>query len=78
MTTEKKNFKLNINYLLYISKSTRKTAAFVTCRAVRKRGNARIIVHYDTSAMKRFLTSVSLQREPKVSDVRGWSEKFPT
>ena len=28
-----------------------------------------IIVHYDTSAMKRFLTSVSLQHEPKASDV---------
>ena len=28
-----------------------------------------IIVHYATSAMKRFLTSVSLQHEPKASDV---------
>ena len=28
-----------------------------------------LIVHYDTSAMKRFLTSVSLQHEPKASDV---------
>ena len=28
-----------------------------------------IIVHYDTSAMKRFLTSVSLQHEPKASHV---------
>ena len=27
------------------------------------------IVHYDTSAIKRFLTSVSLQHEPKASDV---------
>ena len=27
------------------------------------------IVHYDTSAIKLFLTSVSLQHEPKVSDV---------
>ena len=27
------------------------------------------IVHYDTSAMKHFLTSVSLQHEPKASDV---------
>ena len=27
------------------------------------------IVHYDTSAMKRFLTSVSFQHEPKASDV---------
>ena len=27
------------------------------------------MVHYDTSAMKRFLTSVSLQHEPKASDV---------
>ena len=27
------------------------------------------IVHYDTSAMKPFLTSVSLQHEPKTSDV---------
>ena len=27
------------------------------------------IVHYDTSAMKRFLTSVNLQHEPKASDV---------
>ena len=27
------------------------------------------IVHYDTSAMKRFLTSVSLQHEPQASDV---------
>ena len=27
------------------------------------------IVHYATSAMKRFLTSVSLQHEPKASDV---------
>ena len=27
------------------------------------------IVHYDTSAMKRFLTSVTLQHEPKASDV---------
>ena len=27
------------------------------------------IVHYDTSAMKRCLTSVSLQHEPKASDV---------
>ena len=26
-------------------------------------------VHYDTSAMKRFLTSVNLQHEPKASDV---------
>ena len=26
-------------------------------------------VHYDTSAMKRFLTSVSLQHDPKASDV---------
>ena len=30
---------------------------------------AQVIVHYDTSAMKRFLTSVSLQHEPKASDV---------
>ena len=29
----------------------------------------RIIVHYDTSAMRRFLTSVSLQHEPKTTDV---------
>ena len=29
----------------------------------------RVIVHYATSAMKRFLTSVSLQHEPKASDV---------
>ena len=28
-----------------------------------------LIVHYDTSTMKRFLTSVSLQHEPKASDV---------
>ena len=28
-----------------------------------------VIVHYDTSAMKCFLTSVSLQHEPKASDV---------
>ena len=28
-----------------------------------------LIVHYDTSAMKRFLTSVSFQHEPKASDV---------
>ena len=28
-----------------------------------------LIVHYDTSAMKGFLTSVSLQHEPKASDV---------
>ena len=28
-----------------------------------------IIVHYATSAMKRFLTSVSLQHEPKASDL---------
>ena len=28
-----------------------------------------LIVHYDTSAMKLFLTSVSLQHEPKASDV---------
>ena len=28
-----------------------------------------IIVHYATSAMKRFLTSVNLQHEPKASDV---------
>ena len=27
------------------------------------------IVHYATSAMKRFLTSVSLQHDPKESDV---------
>ena len=27
------------------------------------------MVHYDTSAMKRFLTSVSLEHEPKASDV---------
>ena len=27
------------------------------------------IIHYDTSAMKHFLTSVSLQHEPKASDV---------
>ena len=31
--------------------------------------NCEKIVHYDTSAMKRFLTSVSLQHEPKASDV---------
>ena len=30
---------------------------------------SRIIVHYAASAMKRFLTSVSLQHEPKASDV---------
>ena len=29
----------------------------------------KVIVHYATSAMKRFLTSVSLQHEPKASDV---------
>ena len=29
----------------------------------------RKIVHYATSAMKRFLKSVSLQHEPKASDV---------
>ena len=28
-----------------------------------------LIVHYDTSAMKCFLTSVSLQHEPKASDL---------
>ena len=28
-----------------------------------------LIVHYDTSGMKSFLTSVSLQHEPKPSDV---------
>ena len=28
-----------------------------------------LIVHYATSAKKRFLTSVSLQHEPKASDV---------
>ena len=28
-----------------------------------------LIVHYDTSGMKRFLTSVSLQHEPQASDV---------
>ena len=28
-----------------------------------------VIVHYATSAMKRFLTSVSLHHEPKASDV---------
>ena len=28
-----------------------------------------VIVHYDTSAMKRFLTSVTLQHEPKASDL---------
>ena len=28
-----------------------------------------VIVHYATSAMKRFMTSVSLQHEPKASDV---------
>ena len=33
------------------------------------------IVHYDTSAMKRFLTSVSLQHEPKASDVITLVEK---
>ena len=31
--------------------------------------NRGLVVHYDTSAMKRFLASVSLQHEPKVSDV---------
>ena len=31
--------------------------------------NRAIIVHYATGAMKRFLTSVSLQYEPKASDV---------
>ena len=31
--------------------------------------NRKIIVHYDTSAMKRFLTIVSLLHEPKASDV---------
>ena len=31
--------------------------------------NVTLIVHYATSAMKRFLTSVSLQHEPKASDV---------
>ena len=30
---------------------------------------ALVIVHYATSAMKRFLTRVSLQHEPKASDV---------
>ena len=34
------------------------------CRPIAAR-----IVHYATSAMKRFLTSVSLQHEPMVSDV---------
>ena len=29
----------------------------------------KLIVHYATSAIKRFLTSVSLQHEPKASDV---------
>ena len=33
------------------------------------RGLSHGIVHYDTSAMKHFLTSVSLQHEPKASDV---------
>ena len=37
--------------------------------AVRELAMVKIIVHYDTSAMKRFLTSVSLQHEPKASDV---------
>ena len=63
-----------------------KTAAFVTCWAVKKWRVARPytkrrkkvrksvvkiekIVHYDTSAMKRFMTSVSLQHEPKARDV---------
>ena len=34
-----------------------------------ERQSKKIIVHYDTSAMKRFLTSASLQHEPKASDV---------
>ena len=33
------------------------------------------IVHYDTSAMKRILTSVSLQHEPKASDVNALVKK---
>ena len=33
------------------------------------------IVHYATSAMKRFLTSVSLQHEPKASDVITFVKK---
>ena len=37
--------------------------------------NAKVIVHYDTSAMKRFLTSVSLQHEPKASDVITLAKK---
>ena len=35
----------------------------------------KIIVHYATSAMKRFLTSVSLQHEPKASDVITLAKK---
>ena len=39
------------------------------CAALLKPRRLRVIVHYDTSAMKRLLTSVSLQHEPKASDV---------
>ena len=34
-----------------------------------------LIVHYDTSAMKRFLTSVSLQHEPKATDALTVAKK---
>ena len=50
----------------------REEAIFAICKRCANEGFAcmcKEIVHYDTSAMKRFLTSVSLQHEPKASDV---------
>ena len=44
-------------------------ARFATLPKLEESCRYQRIVHYATSAMKRFLTSVSLKHEPKASDV---------
>ena len=53
-------------------------AVYVIFRKCAVNGLKILIVHYDTSAMKRFLTSVSLQHEPKTSDVITLARVFRT
>ena len=57
-------------YFLHLSsKNFEKMRRVVVHRENKIRPEFHLLVHYATSAMKRFLTSVSLQHEPKASDV---------
>ena len=62
------NISIKVNYEMS-SEGNFHLQLTVYLRCVFRRALTKLIVHYATSAMKRFLTSVNLQHEPKASDV---------